>query len=112
MAVVKKTERGACPFNQFKKCNKKCVLFRSGFRYKQNDPNTPIPFEDCAINIIADNSEISHHRIFSLQKEFGDMKNIVAFTTLVSLGLEDPKNLGRIAKSVLDLKDDDKKLIE
>lgn len=112
MAVVKKTERGLCPFNQLKKCNKKCSLFRSGFRYKQNDPNTPIPFEDCAINIIADNAEVSHHRIFALQKEFGELKNISAFATLVSLGMEDPGNLGRIAKSFLDLPSETKKMIE
>jgi len=49
---------------------------------------------------------------FHFQEEFGEMKNVVAFGTLVSLGMEDPKNLGRIAKSVLDLKDDDKKLID
>jgi len=110
--MIKKNVRGLCPFREFKKCSNKCVLYRSGFRYSQNDPNTPIPFEDCAINIIADNVEVTHQRVFSLQEEFGEMKNVVAFGTLVSLGMEDPKNLGRIAKSVLDLKDDDKKLID
>jgi len=113
MALVKNTERGLCPFRDLKKCSDKCVLYRKGMRYKETDPNNPIPFEDCAINIIADNAEVSHHRIFALQQEMGELKNVAAFSTLVSLGMEDPNNLARMVKSVLKIQGtDDKKLVE
>jgi hypothetical protein len=113
MAMVKNNQRGLCPFRELKKCSEKCVLYRKGFRYKETDPTNPIPFEDCAINILADNSEATHHRIFTLQKEFGELKNISAFSTLVSLGMEDPNNLARMVKGILKLKEtDDTKLVE
>lgn len=104
MSLAKKDELGLCPFRELKKCSKKCVLFRGGFRYYK-DGREPTPFESCAVNIIADNLEMSHQRIFGLQKEFGEMKNMSAFATLVSLGLESEDNLARIVKSCMNLPD-------
>lgn len=111
MAMVKKTERGNCPFNGFKKCNTKCSLFRSGIKYF-TDGKEPVPFESCAINVIAENAEMTHLRTYTLQKEFGEMKNMSAFSTLVALGLESQENLARIVKACLNLPDNDKKLID
>lgn len=110
MGMVKKNNRGLCPFRELKKCSDKCSLFRSGFVYKEGEP--PIPFESCAINIIADNAEMTHQRIYGLQKEFGEMKNMSAFSTLVALGLESQENLARIVKACLNIPESDKKLID
>lgn len=110
MSMIKKDSKGLCPFNSFKKCNTKCSLFRCGFRYYANG-NEPTPFESCAINIIADNAELTHQRIYTLQKEFGEMKNMSAFATLVSLGLESEDNLARIVKSCMNLPDNNNTIL-
>lgn len=102
MAMVKKNERGNCPFNGFKKCRTTCSLFRSGMKFF-SDGKEPVPFESCAINVIADNAEMTHQRTYTLQKEFGELKNISAFSTLVALGLESQENLARIVKACLNL---------
>lgn len=104
MALSKKNERGLCPFNGFKKCNEKCVLFRKGVRYSESGSDVT-PIESCSINIIADNAEVTHTRIYTLQKEFGEMKNMSAFSTLVALGLESEDNLARIVKACMNLPD-------
>lgn len=104
MTIAKKNERGLCPFNGFKKCNEKCTLFRKGVIYKEKSSEV-IPIESCSINIIADNAEVTHTRIYTLQKEFGEMKNMSAFSTLVALGLESEDNLARIVKACMNLPD-------
>lgn len=110
MAISKKNERGLCPFNGFKKCNEKCNFFRKGIRYSDKSSEV-IPVETCSINIIADNAEITHFRIYTLQKEFGEMKNMSAFATLVSLGLESEDNLARIVKSCMNIPDGNKTVL-
>jgi hypothetical protein len=87
MTMAKKTERGKCPFMMFDPCNEECVFYRKGLRYSEKGGD-PIPFEDCAINIIADNLEAMHNRTYMLQKEVGDTKNIIAMKTLVDLGIK------------------------
>ena len=72
--MIKKTERGKCPFNKLNLCNKECVLFRSGFRYKE-DGTDPIPFEDCAINIGVDCLENLVSRNIGIQKESNKVAN-------------------------------------
>ena len=82
--LKKNTERGLCPHRNFKPCNPKCVHYRKGMRYNEKDKE-PVPFEDCAINIICDNIEMTHQRIFTLQKEMGETKNAVLFQAIATL---------------------------
>lgn len=84
--MEKKTKRGLCPFSLFEECNPECAFYRKGLRYSERNAE-PIAFEDCAINVIADNLEAMHNRTYMMQKEVGDTKNIVAMKTMVDLGI-------------------------
>lgn len=84
MSLHKNTERSKCPFNKFKSCNSDCVLYRKGFRYNEKDKE-PIPFEECAINIIADSAENQVQRTFAMQQEMGETKNAVLFQAVAGL---------------------------
>ena len=84
MSLKKNTERGLCPFNKFKECNPKCVLYRKGMRYL-DDGKDPIPFEDCAFNISADAAENQVGRTFAMQQEMGEIKNAVLFQAVAGL---------------------------
>lgn len=84
MSISKNTERGKCPFNKFKQCNPECVLYRKGMRYYEKD-NRNEPFEECAINILADSLENQVQRTFALQKEMGETKNAVLFQSVAGL---------------------------
>ena len=81
MSLHKNTKRGKCPFNKFKPCDPECVLYRKGIRYFEKD-NSNEPFEECAINIIADSVENQVQRTFALQKEMGETKNAVLFQAI------------------------------
>jgi len=86
----------------FDPCNEECVFFRKGLRYSDRN-DEPIPFEDCAINIIADNLEVMHNRSYMLQKEVGDTKNIIAMKTMVDLGVQDPSHRETLIRQVINI---------
>lgn len=97
--MAKKNERGLCPYNKMKPCNPKCVLYRSGFRYTEGQD--PIPFEDCAINITCDNMEAMHNRTYTLQKEIGEQKNMLAYKLMSELGyMGEAEAMNKIAGKV------------
>lgn len=97
--MAKNTERAGCPFRELKKCSEKCMLFRKGFRYVK-DGSEPIPFEDCAFNIMADNIEVTHARIFGLQQEMGETKNVIALKTLVDVGVNVEQNANTLMRHI------------
>ena len=89
MTMIKKNEKGKCPFRNLKPCSEDCAFYRKGLRYKENSGD-PVPFEECAINIIANNVEALHNRSYMLQKEVGETKGIIALKTMVDLDLARP----------------------
>ena len=97
--MVKNNERGKCPFRELKTCSDKCVLYRKGFRYKETNGD-PIPFEDCAFNIMADNIEVMHSRTVALQQEMGESKNILALKTLVDVGVNTQQNMETLRRHI------------
>lgn len=98
--MIKKNERGLCPYNKWKPCNPKCVLYRKGFRYNEKDKE-PIPFEDCAHNIIADSAENQVQRTFAMQQEMGETKNAVLFQAIAGLtgSIEAKETLARMVQN-------------
>jgi hypothetical protein len=66
-------------------CDPDCVLYRKGMRYWEGENKTE-PFEECAINILADSGENQVQRVFALQKEMGEAKNAAIFHALAFLG--------------------------
>ena len=90
--IKKNNEKGLCPFMKLKPCSEKCAFYRKGLRYSEQGAE-PIPFEECAINIIADNLEAMHNRTYMMQKEVGDAKNIIALKTMVDLNNSNPENI-------------------
>jgi len=101
MSISKKTERGECPFALFEPCNPKCALYRKGMRFSEKGDADPIPFEDCVINIIADNLEAMHNRTYMMQQEVGDMKNITALKTMVDLRMHQPEHVDNLKRHVM-----------
>jgi len=89
MTMVKDNEKGHCPFRDLEPCNETCAFYRKGLRYKETSGD-PIPFEECAFNIIADNLEAMHNRTFMMQKELGETKGIIALKTMVDLEMARP----------------------
>ena len=101
MSLHKNTQRGKCflklalfPFlepllkawgveipESIVMCDPDCVLYRKGMRYWEGENKTE-PFEECAINILADASENQVQRVFGLQKEMGETKNATIFQAL------------------------------
>lgn len=104
MAISKKTEKGRCPFRELKTCSEKCAFYRKGVRYTESGGD-PIPFEDCAINIIADNLEAMHNRTYMLQKEVGETKNVMAFKILSDLGMVNPDEAVKQAAAIINIPD-------
>jgi len=94
--LSKKDEKGKCPFRELKPCSDKCVLYRKGVRYTAKGEAYPV--EHCAFNIIADNLEMTHNRIYQLQGEVGETKNVMAMKMLIDMKmgtLADEKALQR-----------------
>ena len=89
MTMVKDNEKGNCPFRSLEPCSETCAFYRKGLRYKE-DGSDPTPFEECAINIIADNLEMMHNRTYMMQREVGETKGIIALKTMVDLGTARP----------------------
>ena len=102
MTMAKKNEKGKCPFTMFDPCNEECAFYRKGLRYSEKGGD-PIPFEDCAINIIADNLEAMHNRTYMLHKEVGDTKNIIAMKTLVDLGIKGEDHREALVRQVINI---------
>lgn len=102
MLSKKKSEgRGKCPFRKLAECSTECVLYRKGIRYTDDQKSEPFPFEECAINIIADNVEAIHNRSYMLQKEVGDTKNVMAVKILSDLGMAKTGEVERQAMKIL-----------
>lgn len=98
--LEKKKKPEKCPFRGFKKCDSECMLFRRGTR--TNDlTNETIFVEQCAINVIADNMEMTHNRAFMLQREVGETKNVMAFHVMADLGMTTVDEAERQAKKIL-----------
>jgi hypothetical protein len=74
--AMTKNKKGKC-FIDKKPCNKECVLFRAGLRYFDGTTHPPEPFEECAINIIADGVENMISRTVGLQAEQNKVANSI-----------------------------------
>jgi len=74
--AMAKNKKGKC-FIDKKPCNEECVLYRRGLRYF-DDKRPPEPFEECAINIIADSVENIISRTAGLQAEQNKVANSIA----------------------------------
>jgi len=102
MLNKKKTEgRGKCPFRNLKECSTDCVLYRKGIRYTDDQKSEPFPFEECALNIIADNLEAMHNRTYMLQREVGETKNVMTLKILQDLGHIKPDEVERQALKII-----------
>ena len=110
MAMTKDNKKGKCPFRGLKLCSDECVFYRKGLRYSESG-NDPIPFEECAINIIADNMEAIHNRTYMMQQEVGETKNVLAFKVLSDLGMIDKREAADKAAKIINIPDN-KKLIK
>jgi hypothetical protein len=100
--LFKKGEgKGRCPFRKLKTCDDKCILYRRGVRYTEDGKNSS-PFEDCAFNIMCENMEAMHNRIFMLQTEMGQTKNATMFDILVRLGEVPPEELTRQIRKMVE----------
>ena len=97
--LKKQSEKGKCPFRNLKPCDDSCVLYRKGIRYNEKT-NETFPFEECALNIIADNLEAMHNRTFMMQREVGDTKNIIALKTMVDLNMANPQQMQDLQKHI------------
>ena len=73
--AITKNKKGKC-FIDKKPCNEECVLYRRGLRYF-DDKRPPEPFEECAINIIADSVENIISRTAGLQAEQNKVANSI-----------------------------------
>lgn len=105
--IHKNNEKGKCPFRKLKPCSEECAFYRKGVRYKENSDEA-FPFEDCAINIIADNLEAMHNRTYMMQKEVGETKNIIAINILSDVMSNIPKEeVARQALKTLGIKSGD-----
>ncbi len=90
-----------CPYTGLKKkCTPDCMLYREGIRIVGKEEK-PIPFADCAHNIIADNVEALHNRGYMMQKEVGDLKNVIGLQLLQRLGMVQTPDLIRQAEKLL-----------
>jgi len=57
-----------CPFRKLNPCSEECAFYRKGVRFSELK-NESFPFEECAINIIADNLEAMHIAIDKINPE-------------------------------------------
>jgi len=102
MLNKKKTEgRGKCPFRNLKECSTECVMYRKGIRFTDDQKSEPFPFEECALNIIADNLEAMHNRTYMMQKEVGETKNVMAIKILSDLGMAPVEEVKRQAMKMV-----------
>ena len=108
--MISKTQnKGKCPFRNLEACSEECVFYRKGVRFNEKK-NESYPFEECAINIIADNLEAMHQRTYAMQREVGETKNIMAFKILSDLDMVSKDETVRQAQAIIDIPDDKKLL--
>ena len=85
--AMAKNQKGKC-FIDKKPCNEECVLYRRGLRYF-DDKRPPEPFEECAINIIADSVENIISRTVGLQAEQNKVANNIGdVATILTMALK------------------------
>jgi len=96
----KDKDRKPCPFRKDKSCSTDCMLFREGTYVNELTEETT-PFTDCAINIIANNVEAIHNRAYMMQKEVGDLKNVIGLEMLQGLGMVQTPEFIRQAENLL-----------
>ena len=115
MLNKKKDEgRGKCPFRKLAECSTECVLYRKGVRFNEEKEES-FPFEECALNIVADNLEAMHQRTYMMQREVGETKNVLTLKILQELGQVHPDEVQRQALKIItpaEPKGEAKKLIE
>jgi len=73
--------KNRCPFGKLD-CSE-CRLLRRGIRLvgiEQREEKV----ENCVFHIIADNLEELHRKVFSMQKEVGEVKNVAFFDALAT----------------------------
>ena len=107
--LSKENQRGKCPFRNLEECSSECAFYRKGVRFNEKKQES-YPFEECAINIIADNLEAMHQRTYAMQREVGETKNVMAFKILSDLGMIQPEEAGRRAAAIINIPDDKKLL--
>ena len=107
--INKKVNRGKCPFRNLEECSEECAFFRKGVRFNEKKQES-YAFEECAINIIADNLEAMHQRTFAMQREVGETKNMMAFKVLSDLGMMKPEEAANKAAAIINIPDDKKLL--
>jgi hypothetical protein len=108
--INKNVNKGKCPFRNLEECSEECAFFRKGVRFNEKKQES-YAFEECAINIIADNLEAMHQRTFAMQREVGETKNMMAFKVLSDLGMMKQDQAANYAATLIDIPDD-KKLIK
>jgi hypothetical protein len=96
----KNNEKGKCPFRNLKPCSEECVFYRKGVRFNETKSES-YPFEECAINIIADNLEAMHNRTFMMQNEVAQTKHVIALNILREVGKADKKSVEENAKKLI-----------
>jgi hypothetical protein len=74
--MMMKNKKGKC-FIDKKPCREDCVLYRKGVRYYDAPGKDPEPFEECALNIIADGVENMISRTIGLQQEQNKVANSI-----------------------------------
>lgn len=89
-----------CPFRKLAPCNEECAFYRKGVRFNELKSES-YPFEECAINIIADNLEAMHNRTYMMQKEVAETKNVMAIKILSDLGHVRPSEVERQALKII-----------
>ena len=97
--LVKKEQKGKCPFRNLKACSEKCVLYRKGVRYSK-DGTQVFPVESCVFNVMADNLEMTHNRVFQLQSEVGETKNVIAMKMLIDMRMGTVEDENTLKRSV------------
>jgi hypothetical protein len=107
--ISNQKNKGKCPFRNLEPCSEECVFYRKGVRFNEKSGEN-YPFEECAINIIADNLEAMHQRTYAMQREVGETKNIMAFKILSDLNIVSKDETVRQAQAIINIPDDKKLL--
>jgi hypothetical protein len=107
--INKVLNKGKCPFRNLEECSDECAFFRKGVRFNEKKQES-YAFEECAINIIADNLEAMHQRTYAMQREVGETKNVMAFKILSDLGMVSSEEAAKRAQAIINIPEDKKLL--
>ena len=106
-------KNSGCPFRGLEPCDSKCALFRSGIIYTDELRTKAEPFQDCAINIMCNNMEMMHHRVYQNQAETGQMKNALVMKLMFDMGMREEKDVKQTLARTIEIGTDEKrKLLE